>query len=81
MSDSSSDITIEGLTPSQIAIADILWKFDTLEQIDHWISKIPTRRGRIEARFVQNMIVAAVLDQTDPDLEEANHYLQRILDR
>lgn len=76
-----NDIQIEGLSPAQCEIADILWKFDTLDQIDSWIAKIPTRRGRIEARIVQNMMVAAVLDQQDPDLEEANHYLQGIKDR
>lgn len=73
-----NDITIEGLSPTQMEIADILWKFDTLDQIDSWITKIPTRRGRIEARVVQNMMVAAVLDQQDPDVEEANHYLRGI---
>ena len=76
-----NDITIEGLSPSQMKIADILWKFDTLEQIDQWIAKIPTRRGRIEARVVQNMMVAAVLDQQDPDVEEAGHYLRAIQGR
>lgn len=73
-----TDITIDGLSPVQMEIADILWKFDTIEQIDAWISKIPTRRGRIEARVVQNMMVAAVLDQQDPDVEEACHYLRNI---
>ena len=73
-----TDITIEGLSPVQMEIADILWKFDTLEQIDAWIAKIPTRRGRIEARVVQNMMVAAVLDQQDLDVEEACHYLRNI---
>ena len=76
-----TDITIEGLSPSQMEIADILWKFDTLDQIDSWIAKIPTRRHRIEARVVQNMMVAAVLDQQDPDVEEAGHYLRAIQGR
>ena len=76
-----TDITIDGLSPSQMEIADILWKFDTIEQIDQWIAKIPTRRGRIEARVVQNMMVAAVLDQQDPDVEEAGHYLRAIQSR
>ena len=73
-----TDITIDGLSASQMEIADILWKFDTIEQIDAWIAKIPTRRGRIEARVVQNMMVAAVLDQQDLDVEEACHYLRNI---
>lgn len=73
-----NDITIEGLSPTQMEIADVLWKLDTLEQIDQWIAKIPTRRGRIEARVVQNMMVAAVLDQQDSDVEEASHYLRGI---
>ena len=76
-----NDITIEGLSPTQMEIADVLWKFDTLEQIDSWIAKIPTRRGRIEARVVQNMMVAAVLDQVIPDVEEAGHYLRAIQSR
>ena len=73
-----NDITIDGLSPSQMEIADILWKFDTIDQIDTFISKIPTRRHRIEARVVQNMMVAAVLDQQDLDVEEACHYLRNI---
>jgi hypothetical protein len=73
-----NDITIEGLSPSQMKIADVLWKLDDQAQIDTFISKIPTRRGRIEARVVQNMMVAAVLDQQDLDVEEACHYLRNI---
>jgi hypothetical protein len=76
-----TDITIEGLSPSQMKIADILWKLDDQAQIDTFISKIPTRRHRIEARVVQNMMVAAVLDQTNPDVEEACHYLRAISSR
>ena len=73
-----TDITIEGLSPSQMKIADVLWKLDDQAQIDTFISKIPTRRHRIEARVVQNMMVAAVLDQQDLDVEEACHYLRNI---
>ena len=73
-----NDITIEGLSPSQMKIADVLWKLDDQVQIDTFISKIPTRRHRIEARVVQNMMVAAVLDQQDLDVEEACHYLRNI---
>ena len=76
-----NDITIEGFSPTQMEIADVLWKFDDQAQIDAWIAKIPTRRGRIEARVVQNMMVAAVLDQQDPDVEEAGHYLRAIQSR
>jgi len=76
-----TDITIEGLSPSQMKIADILWKLDDQAQIDTFISKIPTRRHRIEARVVQNMMVAAVLDQTNLDVEEACHYLRAISSR
>lgn len=76
-----NDITIEGFSPTQMEIADVLWKFDDQAQIDAWIAKIPTRRGRIEARVVQNMMVAAVLDQVIPDVEEANHYLRAISSR
>ena len=76
------DLIIEGLSARQRKIADRLWKFDTTDEIDTFISKIPTRRGRIEARVVQHMMVAAVLDRDElTDLDEANHHLQAIFGR
>ena len=69
-------IEIRGLSALQTDIANKLWGLESLEEVDEFISTLP-RSLRIEARTVQEMMIAATLDQyTDTDL--AKQILDRI---
>lgn len=61
-------IEIPGLSQLQTDIANRLWGLETLEEVNEFISTLP-RSLRIEAQTVQEMIIAATLDQyTETDL-------------
>lgn len=61
-------VEITGLSDLQTDIANRLWGLETLEEVNEFISTLP-RSLRIEARTVQEMIIAATLDQyTETDL-------------
>lgn len=61
-------IEIPGLSHLQTDIANRLWGLETLEEVNEFISTLP-RSLRIEAQTVQEMIIAATLDQyTETDL-------------
>lgn len=69
-------IEIKGLSALQTDIANKLWGLESLEEVDEFISTLP-RSLRIEARTVQEMMIAATFDQyTDTDL--AKQILDRI---
>ena len=68
-------ITIEGLTELQRDIADRLWALDTTAEITDYISTLPRSLKR-EAWVVQQMIIAAELDQIMEITDEVEHYLR-----
>jgi len=68
-------ITIEGLTELQRDIADRLWALDTTAEITDYISTLPRSLKR-EAWVVQQMIIAAELDQVLEITDEVEHYLR-----
>ena len=68
-------ITISGLTDVQRRIADRLWSLDTTAEITDYIQTLP-RSLRREAWVVQQMIIAAELDQVLEITDEVEHYLR-----
>mgnify|MGYP006300994917 CR=1 FL=1 len=55
------EITITGLTPAQVNMANEIWQFDTYEEIQQFKSTLSTE-DLITANTVESMIIAAVLD-------------------
>lgn len=66
-------ISIEGLTPTQHAIADRLW---TAESADA-ITALMLVFGKEQVNIVMEMMTLAALDQIEPDLEEVANYLRK----
>jgi len=66
-------ITIQGLSPTQYAIADKLW---TAESPDA-ITALMLVFGKAEVKVVQEMMTLAALDQIEPDLEAIANYLRK----
>lgn len=57
-------ITISGLTPRQVQIADLLWNCETPQDVDAMIRGMPAEFRR-DAVVMREMIVATVLDQVE----------------
>ena len=65
----SKDLVLEGLSPLQIEIANVLWQIDTEAEIDSFIQTLP-KRYIPEAIAVKELMVAACIDQALEDLED-----------
>ena len=65
----SKDLVLEGLSPLQVEIANVLWQIDTEAEIDSFIQTLP-KRYIPEAIAVKELMVAACIDQALEDLED-----------
>ena len=54
-------IEIQGLSPKQMALADIMWAISTKEGVDAFIATLPKAERR-ECEVVKEMLVLAFLD-------------------
>lgn len=79
----SVEITLEGLTPKQVLLADIIWSFETKDEIEAFIKTLPKKEAR-EARCIFEMMLMAAVEQayagiTD-EYPEAQRVIQRVVD-
>lgn len=69
-------IQIEGLTPRQVTLLDIIWNFETQEDVEDWLISLDDQ-DRKECEVLSKMLVYAVVDEaiqrmkTFPDAELA----------
>jgi hypothetical protein len=75
-----NDITIQGLTPRQQTLADILWSFDHQDQVDQFISALPEGELQSEAQSIVYLILLAVQEsEEDQDSQQiAEDLLNRL---
>ena len=72
-------IEILGMSPKQMALADIMWAISTKEGVDAFIATLP-RAERIECEIVKEMILLAFIDQCD-NTQEADRVIKRVIDK
>ena len=65
----SKDLVLEGLSPLQIQIANVLWQIDTEAEIDSFIQTLP-KRYIAEAIAVKELMIAACIDQAVEETED-----------
>lgn len=77
----SLEITIEGLTPRQQILADLIWACDTKAQINSLIRNLPTVDLQDEARVIVDLMILATIEQCYDGIspmDEAKEVLKRI---
>ena len=57
-----TDITLEGLTPEQYRLADMLWSCESQADVAKFIAALPAEYKK-EAETVHTLMIAAVFDQ------------------
>ena len=63
-------ITLEGLSQQQVQIAEMLWKCNSLEDVDRLVRNMPPTY-RQDAVVVKELLIAAGLDEVqETDLAE-----------
>ena len=75
----SVEFTIEGLTPKQMALADIMWGLDGFDEVSAFIATLPKRERRECATIIELMKMAVVEQCYDgiSELTEANSVLNQ----
>ena len=56
-------ITVEGLSPSQRILADVIWHMDSMEAVEGFIRSLRPKNLQTDALIARDMIVAAAIDQ------------------
>lgn len=69
------NIEIQGLTPKQMALADIMWAISTLEGVESFISTLPQADQR-DCRIIIELMQLAFADEIT-DTTEAEELLSR----
>jgi hypothetical protein len=70
-------IQIEGLSPTQVALANRLWTLEDTDEVNNFIDSLP-RRLRGQARVVRDMMIAAALDQYEGPTDLAKHVIDSV---
>ena len=71
----SAEITIEGLTPKQMALADIMWDLDGRHEVEAFIKTLP-KATQAECRSIIELMQLAFSDQVD-SVDDANKLLSK----
>ena len=53
----ANNITIDGLTPRQKVIAELLWSCESVEQLKTIISQLPTLKDRADAATIMEIMI------------------------
>ena len=75
------EITIDGLSPRQVIIADLIWACKSKEDIDGFIRFLPTQEMKDEARVIVDLMLMATIEQCYDGIspmDEATEVLKRI---
>ena len=75
----SVEFTIEGLTPKQMALADIMWNQEGFDEVQAFIATLPKRERKECLTIIELMKMAAVEQCYDGigELTEANSVLNQ----
>jgi uncharacterized protein HemY len=70
-------IEIQGMSPKQMALADIMWAISSKEGVDAFMATLPKSERR-ECETVKQMILLAFIDECD-NTQEADQVIDKIL--
>ena len=73
----SVEFTLEGLTPKQMALADIMWGLEEFDAVEAFIRTLPNRE-QTECRSIIELMKMAIAEQCyDGSLHKAREVLQK----
>ena len=73
----SDMISIEGLSKQDVAICNLLWNCDSIEDVNRMVNAMPPAYKN-RAVVMRDLITAAQLDTVEDVHEDITAYLQRI---
>ena len=70
------DIEINGLTPEQVQMLDMMWSIESSDDMDDWLNSLSERDLQIASQL-KNLLMLALIDETVEDFEVAKNYLKK----
>ena len=64
------EFTIDGLTPRQMILADIIWACEDKPEVDRFIKSLPTQAFRNEAKSIVDLMKMAAVEQCYDGIRE-----------
>ena len=64
------EFTLEGLTPRQMVLADIIWACEDKPEVDRFIKSLPTQAFRNEAKSIVDLMKMAAVEQCYDGIRE-----------
>lgn len=77
MDDNEREINIDGLSPEEIQMLDMMWSIETPEDMEDWLSSL-NRQEKLLAYSLRMMLIAEMIDyDLVQDLTLARNYLKK----
>jgi predicted DNA-binding protein len=70
------DIQINGLTPEQVQMLDMMWSIESSDDMEDWLNSLSEREINL-ANQLKNLLMITLIDETVEDFEMANDYLKK----
>ena len=77
MEDNSREININGLTPEEVQMLDMMWNIESQEDMQDWVDSL-TRKEKITVYRLRNLLIAELIDYENvQDLSLAKQVLKK----
>ncbi len=77
MEDNSREININGLTPEEVQMLDMMWSIESVEDMEDWVASL-NREERLMVYRLRMLLIAEIIDYDNvQDLTEAKNYLKK----
>lgn len=77
MEDNSREININGLTPEEVQMLDMMWNIESQEDMQDWVDSL-TREEKITVYRLRNLLIAELIDYENvQDLSLAKQVLKK----
>lgn len=77
MNDEEREYNINGLTPEEVQMLDMMWSIDSLEDMEDWVASL-NREERLLVYRLRMLLLAEIIDQDNvQDLSMAKTYLKK----
>ena len=77
MEDNSREININGLTPEEVQMLDMMWSIESVEDMEDWVASL-NREERLMVYRLRMLLIAEIIDYDNvQDLTVARNYLKK----
>ena len=70
------DIEINGLTPEQVQMLDMMWSIESYQDYQDWLDSITLEEAYM-AEQLKNLLVLTLIDDAMEDYDMAKNYLKK----